>query len=176
MKKFLFLVILFVSFSSLAKSMEGSLGMGIGWNNGASLLNPNAYVTKIGLSSNLAIEPEFYLSAQKSGIMGGAYTEYGISLLLDIIMKEHEKTNVYFKGGLVLDVDNPPTTNATTNWGFAFGFGIEHFISDFFAIDLSALSSYVVTSYGEELPEDASNPYNFYLGNGNLRIGALWYY
>ena len=91
-------------------------------------------------------------------------------------MKEHEKTNVYFKSGISLTVDNPPTTRANTIFGLAFGFGIEHFISDYFSIDLSALSSYAVTSYGEELPEEASSPYDFYLGNGNIRISVLWYY
>ncbi len=175
MKKLFFVVVMLFSLSSFARSMEGSLGMGIGWTNGSSLLNPNTYITKIGISPTFALEPELYLSAVR-GTSGNAYTEYGLSLLLDFIMKEHEKTNVYFKGGLSLEVDNPPTARANTFWGFAFGFGIEHFISDYFSIDLSALSSYTVTSYGEELPEEASSPYNFYLGNGNIRISALWYY
>ncbi len=176
MKRFLLVVAVLVSLSSFAKSMEGNLGMGIGWSNGASLLNPNTYVTKIGMGSNWVLEPELYLSAEKTGLYGGAYTEYGVSVLIDYIMKGHEKTNVYFKGGLGLDVDNPPTTRANTIFGLSFGFGIEHFISDYFSIDLSALSSYAVTSFGEELPEDATGPYDFYLGNGNIRISVLWYY
>jgi hypothetical protein len=155
--------------------MDGSLGMGIGWSGGASLLNPNTYVTKIGISSSLVLEPELYLSAAR-GTSDNVYTEYGLSLLLDFLMKEHEKTNVYFKCGVSLTVDNPPSTRADTYFGFAFGFGIEHFISDYFSVDLSALSSYIITSYGEDLPPDATSPYTFYLGNGNLRISVLWYY
>lgn len=175
MRKFLLVIIVFVSISVSARSMEGSFGMGIGWSNGSSLLNPNTYVTKIGISPNLALEPELYLNAVR-GTSGNVYTEYGLSLLLDYIMKEHEKTNVYFKGGLSLIVDNPPTSDAITVFSFAFGFGIEHFLSEYFSIDLSALSSYAVTSYGDELPPGASSPYDFYLGNGNIRISALWYY
>ncbi len=174
MKKSFIIIAFFVSLSSFAKSMDDFIGLGIGWSNSAYLFEPNTYVTKLGVTPNLVLEPEFYLAAQRDEF-GDVDTQYGISLLLAPTIRQHEKTNLYLKGGLSFDVNNPARISATSYLGLVGGFGIEHFISDYFSIDLSALSSYIITSYGEDYG-DISSPYDFYLGNGNLRVAVLWYY
>ncbi len=162
-----------------AKDLYGMIGMGLGF-------SPDVYqesgeygfgfpiidiaVTKIGMSPTMAIEPigQFTLASD-----GGTEVHFLLSVLGDFLLKGHSKTNIYAKAGLGFVIN---TGDPETMFGFnlPFGFGLEHFVSDQFSINLSALSGFTYISNSNN--QSGSN-LEFKLGNEKpFAFYLLWYY
>lgn len=163
-----------------AVDIQDRIGMGLGFSPdtylesarlGIPLPVIDIAVTKIGLNPKLAIEPIFQFTLRGDGT---TKTTFLLSCIGDFLLKGHSKTNLYTKGGLGFMIDSPGG-GADTEFGFnlPFGFGIEHFASEHFSINLSALSGFTFISNppgGDsymELKLGNAKPFAFYL---------LWYY
>lgn len=177
MKKVMLLVfVLFVGVINLnARDMSGRFGLGIGWDQsvlaGVSegmITTPNAAITKIGLGPNLVLEPSVSLGFE--GYEGETATTLLLGAALNYIIASHAKTNVYLGGGLVLATQSPPVGDGPTSFGLMFGIGLEHFISEYYSLDLSLESGFMNTSVGEISNSET------YIGNQRINFGMVWYY
>lgn len=183
MKKLLTVIIIAGTVGYInAKSLQGSMGLGIGWTpaaymrEGLTFPTPDYVITKFGFSDNLIFEPTFgfnYLSISNDTSDSGS--RLGLQFLFDYLFRGHKKTNIYLKGGLGFMVDSPlfddPYSSAFSI-GMIFGFGIEHFVSDYFSIGLDALSGFSYMSVNE--PDGSITSFN--LGNNQLFLYLMWYY
>jgi hypothetical protein len=162
-----------------AVDLEGNIGMGLGFSPD-TYLQGSAYgfpvidiaVTRIGLGPKLAIEPIAQFTWVSDGV-DGVY--FDLSVLGNFLLRGHKKTNLYGKAGLGFLIDDRYTD---TMFGFnlPFGFGIEHFASDHFSINLTALSG---LTYISNPPPPAMTDSHFELKLGNEKPFAfylLWYY
>jgi hypothetical protein len=180
MKKVLFGV-LGLAIAAAGVSLDGRIGMGIG-------LSPDTYfesaalglplpvidmaATRIGLNPKLSVEPILLFDMVD---YGDTEMKLGLSILCNFLMKGHQKTNLYTKAGIGFVLDSPAGAGET-QFGFnlPFGFGLEHFVSEHFSLNLSALSGITfISNYGHgteslmELKLGNAKPFAFYL---------LWYY
>lgn len=165
-----------------AVSLDGKIGMGLGFApdgdiDGFSIPIIDIAVTRYGLSPTRAIEPIFQFTMKSMGD-GADVTSTGVKLsgLLNFLLRGHKKTNIYGKIGLGFGFSSSGITGAETEITFElpFGFGIEHFCSEHFSINLAAISGFRYISNpqymeGSDLTLKLGNdkPFAFYL---------LWYY
>jgi hypothetical protein len=176
MKKFI-VFLLSAVVMLVAVDLDGKIGMGLGFSpdtylEGSALGLPviDIAVTKIGLKPHLAVEPiaQFTLSGN-----GGTDIYFALSALGNWIIRGHRKTNLYAKLGLGFMLD---TSDPETMFGFnlPFGFGLEHFVSEHFSLNLSALSGFTYISN----PQNTSGShYELKLGNQKpFAFYLLWYY
>lgn len=180
MKKILVVVVCLSGVLS-AKSLKGSFGMGIGWSplayiNNGNFPTPDFVVTKLGISDKLTLEPligfDFASYSNEESESGSLIQLQG---LLGYIFREHKKTNIYLKGGIGFIVESPPGDDPYSSAfgiGIPFGFGLEHFVSDYFSINLTALSGFSFISINE--PDGSIT--SFSLGNHKIFISLMWYY
>ncbi len=181
MKKIIVLLVCTAGVIS-AKNLKGSFGMGIGWAPLAYMdtiiyfPTPNFVVTKLGISDKLVIEPLIgfdFLSYSNEESESGSLIQ--IQGLLNYLFRDHKKTNIYLKGGIGFIVESPPGNypySSLFGMGIPFGFGLEHFISDYFSINLDALSGFSFTSIND--PDISIT--SFSLGNHKILISLMWYY
>uniref|UniRef100_A0A7V0Z574 Outer membrane protein beta-barrel domain-containing protein n=1 Tax=candidate division WOR-3 bacterium TaxID=2052148 RepID=A0A7V0Z574_UNCW3 len=181
MKKGLFallsIIALFFGFD-----LTGRIGMGLGFspdvyqeaaNELITLPVVDLAVTRIGLKPKMVIEPIFQFTLKNANDNTSIYL--AISGLGNFLMKGHQKTNLYAKGGLGFMLFSPGE-GADTEFGFnlPFGFGLEHFVSEHFSLNLAALSgitfisnppsggdTYIEVKFGN------AKPFAFYM---------VWYY
>ncbi len=164
-----------------AVEIQDRIGMGLGFSPdtylesarlGLPLPIVDIAVTKIGLNPKLAIEPIFQFTLRGDGAT--THTTFLLSFLGDILLKGHEKTNLYARAGLGFMLDSPGG-GAETEFGFnlPFGFGLEHFASEHFSINLSALSGFTFISN----PPGGDSYLEIKLGNAKpFAFYLLWYY
>ncbi len=176
MRKFLILLVGIVILLQ-AHDLEGKIGMGLGFSPD-TYLEGSAWgfpvidiaVTKIGLKPKLALEPIVQFSLAGNG---ASNVYFALSALGNFLLKGHNKTNLYGKLGIGFKID---TSDPETMFGFnlPFGFGLEHFVSEHFSINLSALSGFTYISN----PQNVSGSYyEFKLGNEKpFAFYLLWYY
>jgi len=179
MKKLLIaLVIAVVSLGAV--DLNGKIGMGLGFApdgeiEGIHLPVIDIAVTRYGLSPTMAIEPIFQFTMQSVGNGDTeTYTNIKLAGLINHIMMGHQKTNVYLKGGLGLGIASSDAPETEISFELPFGFGLEHFVSEHFSINLAAISGFKYISNpqgyeGSNLVIKLGNdkPFAFYL---------LWYY
>jgi hypothetical protein len=176
MRKTLLAILLLASVGLLnAVDLNGRIGMGMGWSpDGQTTIGTSVFpladiaVTRIGLSEKLSVEPIFQFTLSNANDATGYYFKlYGLG---NFLLKGHSKTNLYAKAGLGFTMDKPAGVDESTiSFGLPFGFGIEHFCSEHFSINLAAHSGiFFVTepsSFQVRLGND--KPFAFYL---------MWYY
>lgn len=175
MRKFLLATLLLVSVGLLsAVDLDGRIGMGIGWspeatNVGGLFTLPvtDIAVTRIGLGPKLAVEPIFQFTFDTGDSL--KYLLFKLYGLGNFLIKGHAKTNFYAKAGLGLSMDKVGSGDMNVAFHLPFGFGIEHFCSEHFSINLAALSGFAFSSAGSQMEVKIGNdkPFAFYL---------LWYY
>ncbi len=164
-----------------AKSLKGSLGLGIGWTptaymNTVGFPGPDFVMMKFGFSEKLTFEPllNFNLKSVSDGTSESG-SKIELQFLVDYLFREHKKTNLYLKGGIGFMIDSPlydtPYSSAFT-FGITFGIGIEHFVSDYFSIGLDAASGFYYMSQND--PD--GNITSFNLGNNQINLYLMWYY
>jgi hypothetical protein len=154
--------------------MDGKIGMGLGWspqntNLGGLFVLPvtDIAVTRYALSSSMILEPIFQFTFDSGDSLD--YLLFKLSALGNFLMKGHEKTNLYAKAGLGIVMDKYGSGDMEFAFQLPFGFGLEHFVSDHFSINLAALSGFTFSSAGSQMEVKLGNdkPFAFYL---------MWYY
>jgi hypothetical protein len=174
MKKVTLLVfILLVGVINLnARDMSGTFGIGMGWSEigyeSVVIRAPDQVSTKIGLSSNLVVEPMLGLDIEDDD--GETTTTVSVAAVIDLILLSHAKTNIYLGGGVNFSTESPPAGDGNTEFGLIFDVGLEHFVSEYFSLDLSLQSQIKKSSRG-----DYSNT-EIGIGNNSLNFGLVWYY
>ncbi len=171
MKKLLPLFLVLSLSTALAVDMKGKIGMGVGWTTGGfkTSFAPDYAITKFGLDEDIVLEPvfHFFFSSISNGTKT-SYYEVDITMLLAYALMAHKKTNLYAKAGINLGLVKTPKT---TSFGIPFGLGLEHFLSDHFAVNLNAGMGFGYTSVsggGKQL--------SFTLSNSLINAGLVWYY
>uniref|UniRef100_A0A7C6AA19 Outer membrane protein beta-barrel domain-containing protein n=1 Tax=candidate division WOR-3 bacterium TaxID=2052148 RepID=A0A7C6AA19_UNCW3 len=164
MKKLIPLFLMLVISTALAVDMKGKIGMGVGWTVNSEIFAPNAVITKYGLGENLVLEPSLTFSYNKNG--EGSYL-FDLKLLFAYALMAHEKTNLYAKAGISFGMQKTPKM---TSFGIPLGLGLEHFLSDHFAVDVNHVMGFAYTKY------DESKLMNFTITTSNLTAGLVWYY
>ena len=166
-----------------AVDLDQRIGMGLGF-------SPNTYqdttgigfgfpvvdlaVTKYGLSPKMALEPIFQFDMTNANDRTAIYLK--LHGLFDLLMKGHSKTNLYAKVGLGFLLYSSGISGADAEFGInlPFGFGLEHFCSEHFSINLTALSGITFIS---NPPSGGDSYINFRLGNETpFAFYLLWYY
>ncbi len=166
-----------------AVDLEGRIGMGLGFSPDTYLESElttlgfpiiDLAVTKYGLSPKMALEPIFQFTMVNAN--DNTSIRFRLDALLDFLMKGHSKTNVYAKAGLGFMFYSSGVTGADAEFGLSvpFGFGLEHFCSEHFSINLAALSGLTFIS---NPPAGGDSYLNFKLGNEKpFAFYLLWYY
>ncbi|MGQ9665378.1 MAG: hypothetical protein ACUVUH_08635 [bacterium] len=177
-------IALIMAFALLsAFDLSNRIGMGLGFtpdvylesNAGGLITLPvvDLAVTRIGLNPKLAVEPIFQFTLRNAN--DNTSTSFALSALGNFLLKGHQKTNLYTKAGIGFMLF-APGGGADTQFGFniPFGFGLEHFVSEHFSLNLAALSGFTFVSNppggGDsymELKLGNAKPFAFYL---------VWYY
>jgi hypothetical protein len=175
MRKTLLALLLLASVSLLsAVDLDGKIGMGIGWspqstNVGGLIVLPitDIAVTRVGLGPKLAVEPIFQFTFDSGDSLD--YLLFKLAALGDFLMKGHTKTNLYAKAGLGIAMEKYGSADMEFAFQLPFGFGLEHYVSDHFSINLAALSGLSFSSAGSQIEVKLGNdkPFAFYL---------MWYY
>jgi hypothetical protein len=169
---FLFLSLLSTAF---AVDLKGRIGFGAGWTIpsptdeygfGLGLLSPTLVMTKIGLAPRIAIEPTFQIMSVSNDEKASAFILQG---LFDYVLLEHEKTNIAPKVGFSFATASAGGSTILSGFGIPLGIGLEHWISEHFAIDLTTMSGF----FSQSEPYKATT---FTLGNATLNLCLLWYY
>ncbi|MEO0095768.1 MAG: hypothetical protein ABIL46_01080 [candidate division WOR-3 bacterium] len=165
-----------------AFDLSGRIGMGLGFTPDVYLESENGIitlpvidlaVTRIGLKPNLSLEPIFQFNLRNAN--DNTSVGFALSGLANYLIKGHQKTNLYAKVGFGFMLYSPGG-GADSEFGFnlPFGFGLEHFVSEHFSLNLAALSGFTFISNppvgGDSYMEvkiGNAKPFAFYL---------LWYY
>ncbi|HEX7319843.1 MAG TPA: hypothetical protein VF399_05760 [bacterium] len=166
-----------------AVDLDGRIGMGLGFSpdtyleSGLTTLGfpvIDLAVTKFGFSPKMAVEPIFQFTMVNAN--DNTSIRFRLDALLDILMKGHSKTNVYAKAGLGFMFYSTGAPGADAEFGLSvpFGFGLEHFCSEHFSINLAAISGLTFIS---NPPAGGDSYLNFKLGNEKpFAFYLLWYY
>lgn len=174
MRKTLLAILLLASVGLLnAVDLDGRIGMGFGWSpertNVGVIPLPvsDIFVTRVGLGPNLAVEPIFQFTFDSGDSLD--YLLFKLAALGNFLIKGHAKTNLYAKAGLGIAMDKNGSADMEFAFNLPFGFGIEHFCSEHFSVNLAALSGLSFSSAGSQMEVKLGNdkPFAFYL---------LWYY
>ncbi len=183
MKRFFPLYLILVFSTVFAVDMSEKIGMGVGWNSGIPGMGvfPNIGITKVGLSEQMALEPVigFTTVSDKYSYNGTDYTytttNFFFMLLVDYAFYAHEKTNVYGKiGGKYgsLTTKYGESSSTTSEFGVPLGIGLEHFVSEHFAVDLNTIMGITLTSW----PGGDHKTTSISINNQVIILGLLWYY
>ncbi len=164
MKKLFPLFLILALSTVLAVDMKGKIGMGAGWTVNSEIFAPNAVITKYGMGENLVLEPSLTFVYDKNG--EGSYY-FDLRALFAYALMAHEKTNFYAKAGIFFGIQKTPKL---TSFGIPLGLGLEHFISDHFAVDISHIMGFGYTKY------DETKQMSFKITTTNLTAGLVWYY
>jgi hypothetical protein len=175
MRKTLLAILLLASVGLLnAVDLNGRIGMGMGWSpDGQTAIGTSTFpladiaVTRIGLSEKLAVEPIFQFTLSNANDATSYFFKlYGLG---NFLVKGHAKTNLYAKAGLGFTLEKDGDLDAVISFGLPFGFGIEHFCSDHFSINLAAHSGifFVTEPSAFQVKLGNDRPFAFYL---------MWYY
>jgi|UniRef100_A0A7V3VTE0 hypothetical protein len=162
--------------------MTGRIGMGLGFspdvyqesaNELIALSVVDLAVTRIGLNSKLVIEPVFQFTLKNA--MDNTNVYFTISGLGNFVMKGHQKTNLYAKAGLGFMLFSPGGGEETIfGFNLPFGFGLEHFVSEHFSLNLAALSGFTFIS---NPPEGGDTYMEVKFGNAKpFAFYMVWYY
>jgi hypothetical protein len=181
MKRGAIALIIFITTIS-AFDLTGCIGMGLGF-------SPDVYqestselitlpvvdlaVTRIGLNPKLTLEPIFQFTLKNAN--DNTIIDFALSALGNFLMKGHQKTNLYAKAGLGLMIHSPGG-NVDSEFGFnlPFGFGLEHFVSEHFSLNLAALSGFTFIS---NPPGGGDSYIEVKLGNAKpFAFYMVWYY
>jgi len=166
-----------------AYDLSGRIGMGLGFTPdvylesgaGGLITLPviDLAVTRIGMNPNLALEPIFQFTLKNAN--DNTSVTLSLSALGNFLMKGHQKTNLYAKAGLGFMLYSPGG-GAETEFGFnlPFGFGLEHFVSEHFSLNLAALSGFTFIS---NPPGGGDSYMEVKLGNAKpFAFYLVWYY
>lgn len=157
-----------------AVDLDGRIGMGLGWAPEATSIGglftipvTDIAVTRFGLSPKLAVEPILQFTMDNGDSLD--YLLFKLSALGNFLLKGHAKTNFYGKLGLGFSMYKYGSADMEFAFHLPFGFGLEHFCSEHFSINLAALSGFTFSSAGDQIGLKLGNdkPFAFYL---------LWYY
>lgn len=164
---FILLFLIPIVSTVLAVDMKGKFGMGVGWSAGSAKFTPDYAITKFGIGEKLVLEPMLYFgfTSLSNGASTSSY-EVDLNMLLAFALMAHEKTNVYAKAGINFGLVKEPKV---MHFGIPMGLGLEHFVSDHFAVDLNAGMGFSYWSNSAKL-------LMFTLGNSYIRAGLVWYY
>ncbi|MEO0123335.1 MAG: hypothetical protein ABIL69_04955 [candidate division WOR-3 bacterium] len=165
-----------------AYNLSGRIGMGLGFtpdvyqesaNELITLPVIDLAVTRYGLNPNLILEPTFQFTLRNANdrtsinlVMNG---------LVNFLIKGHQKTNLYGKAGFGFLLFSPGG-GADSEFGFnlPFGFGLEHFVSEHFSLNLAALSGFTFIS---NPPEGGDTYMEVKIGNAKpFAFYMVWYY
>ncbi|MGB9720849.1 MAG: hypothetical protein ACPL28_05145 [bacterium] len=166
-----------------AFDLSGRIGMGLGFtpdvylesDAGGVITLPviDLAVTRIGLNPKLALEPMFLFALENRN--DNTSINFALAGLGNFLFKGHQKTNLYAKVGLGFMLYSPGG-NADTRFGFnlPFGFGLEHFVSEYFSLNLAALSGFTFIS---NPPGGGDSYMQVKLGNARpFAFYLVWYY
>ncbi|MEO0185139.1 MAG: hypothetical protein ABIL22_02570 [candidate division WOR-3 bacterium] len=165
-----------------AYDLTGRIGMGLGFTpdvfleaSGGVITLPviDLAVTRIGLNPKLSLEPIFQFTLQDAN--NNTSINFALAGLGNFLFKGHQKTNLYAKAGLGFMLYSPGG-GADTRFGFnlPFGFGLEHFVSEHFSLNLAALSGFTFIS---NPPGGGDSYMQVKLGNAKpFAFYLLWYY
>ena len=157
-----------------AVDLDGRIGMGLGWAPEATSIGglftipvTDIAVTRFGLSPKLAVEPIVQFTLDSGDSLD--YMLFKLSVLGNFLWKGHAKTNLYTKLGLGFSMDKYDDQDMEFAFHLPVGFGLEHFVSEHFSLNLAALSGFTFSSRGDQIGLKLGNdkPFAFYL---------LWYY
>ncbi len=165
-----------------AYDLTGRIGMGLGFTPDTYLESSTGTfalpvidlaVTRIGMNPKLVLEPIFQFTLKNAN--DNTSMNFALSALGNFLFKGHQKTNLYAKAGIGFML-YAPGGNADTEFGFnlPFGFGLEHFVSEHFSLNLAALSGFTFISN----PPVAGDSYmEVKLGNAKpFAFYLVWYY
>ena len=163
--------------TAFAVDMRGKFGMGAGWTTGQDGFAPSYALTKIGLTQRLVMEPTLNV-AVSSLSNAGSDTDYrfDIGVLFAYAVLAHSKTNVYAKAGLGFFQEKGHPWEEYTGILVPLGLGLEHFVSEHFAVDLNARMGTTFTTAEYEGHGDELHVLDLTLGNGEVSAGLVWYY
>jgi hypothetical protein len=147
--------------------------------------------TRYGLTSKFSIEPftGYYTWTDEHKYSDGStYTDKYSMLLFATLgnysVASNAKGNVYIRaGGILITGKNSSDRYATSSGtiggkGVLVGYGLEHFVSDHFAINAGILSGYWI--YEDDRVSDGRSSGDsltgFLLGNQLLDFTLMWYY
>jgi len=165
-----------------AVDLDGKIGMGLGWApDGEEIVTGIEFpvvdiaVTRYGLSPTMAIEPiiQFTMYNESDGA-SETDTDIKFAGLLNFLVKGHNKTNIYGKGGLGFGISSVEGGETEIVFELPFGFGLEHFCSEHFSINLAALSGFRYVSNPDNV---SGSTIQIKLGNDKpFAFYLLWYY
>uniref|UniRef100_A0A7C6EFY9 Outer membrane protein beta-barrel domain-containing protein n=1 Tax=candidate division WOR-3 bacterium TaxID=2052148 RepID=A0A7C6EFY9_UNCW3 len=162
--------------------LTGRIGMGLGFSPDVYQESSNELitlpvidlaVTRIGLNSKFAVEPIFQFTLRNAN--DRTSINLAVSGLGNFLMKGHQKTNLYAKAGFGFMLFSPGG-GADTEFGFnlPFGFGLEHFVSEHFSLNLAALSGFTFIS---NPPAGGDTYMEVRIGNAKpFAFYMVWYY
>lgn len=165
MKKLFPLFLILALSIGFAVDMSGKIGMGAGWTVNSTIFAPNAVITKFALGEKLVLEPALTFWYTKNG--DGDYM-FDIHALFAYALMAHAKTNFYAKAGVSFGM----MKDEMTSFGVPLGLGLEHFISDHFAVDINHMMGFSYVKYDV----DDSKMMKFSITTTNLTAGLVWYY
>ncbi len=165
-----------------AYDLNGRIGMGLGftpdvYQEGAgeliSLPVIDLAVTRIGLNSNVVLEPTFQFTLKNAN--DNTSINLAIAGLVNYLLKGHQKTNLYAKAGFGFLLFSPGG-GGDSEFGFnlPFGFGLEHFVSEHFSLNLAAISGFTFIS---NPPSGGDTYMEVKIGNAKpFAFYMVWYY
>jgi hypothetical protein len=173
----LLLLVLTLS-TAFAVDMHGKVGMGVAWASGQSGFVPQYALTKIGLSERFVLEPTLYITSI-SVSNGGTEDGYSFEMtaLFAYAVMANAKSNVYAKAGVGFSTAKEIGSQMIgTSILLPLGFALEHFVSEYFSVDLNARMglTFMTAAVGE--PSIDAHAVGLALGNGAVSAGLLWYY
>lgn len=187
MKKLLLAIVVLgiLASGASAVNMAGKIGLGVGWTTGyidsyymdrgsdsysySDCLCPSRAITRIGLLSRLVLEPIVEAKiVYTSNTTSETTFDMVLSPTVDFALLAHSKTNVYVKGGVSFNISS--ADNSVSYYGIKVGFGLEHFVSKYFAVLLSTMSGF---SYQSETNYTYAV---FSISNRVVNLALVWYH
>ncbi|MEO0087382.1 MAG: hypothetical protein ABIK90_04830 [candidate division WOR-3 bacterium] len=178
MKKIIILCILLLSIS-FAVDMAGKVGMGIGTKRFGDLLKPTIFSLRIGVLSELVLEPWLDISSLKFTVnypkteeleereYDTSFTNKGIGLEGLYALKSEKKTNLYgilgiYLGRIEIKYESKTKEEKTSNfafinyWGIPLGIGGEYFLNNHFSVNLNMKIGFMKASGKNKLSVEAT--------------------
>ncbi|MEO0091043.1 MAG: hypothetical protein ABIK77_06695 [candidate division WOR-3 bacterium] len=178
MKKIIILFILLLSIS-FAVDMAGKVGMGIGTKRFGDLLKPTIFSLRIGVLSELVLEPWLDISSLKFTVnypkteeleereYDTSFTNKGIGLEGLYALKSEKKTNLYgilgiYLGRIEIKYESKTKEEKTSNfafinyWGIPLGIGGEYFLNNHFSVNLNMKIGFMKASGKNKLSVEAT--------------------
>lgn len=187
-------VTIFLTNSAYGVNLKGKFGMGPRW---WGLPFISLATTRYGLTSKISIEPSLgyyrWITEYESKYHYEDTTySYSDTLRLSLVLvagltnytlRGNPKSNVYVRvGGIVgtgtWECLRYKITNKIFGWGLVIGYGLEHFVSNHFAINVGVLSCLWVIKdeYIAEAFAFKAKSSGLMFGNQLLDFTLMWYY